>query len=71
MDDLLWKFASLKGPSGINFGCYPVEDKVCRFDLGTAAAVQRRLLLTAEGIALRRLCYQLDAFQAYESFLWA
>eukprot|EP00434_Breviolum_minutum_P034085 symbB.v1.2.030163.t1/scaffold3356.1/size58521/4 len=47
------------------------EDKVCGFDLGTAAAVQRRLLLTAEGIALRRLCYQVDAFQAYESFVWA
>ena len=35
-----------------------------RFDLGTARAVQRRLLLTAEGTALRRICFQVDAFEA-------
>ena len=40
------------------------EEEIGHFDLGTAAAVQRRLLLTAEGIALRRLCFEVDAFQA-------
>lgn len=45
------------------------EEEIGHFDLGTAAAVQRRLLLTAEGIALRRLCFEVDAFQACCGFL--
>ena len=35
-------------------------------DLGTAEAVRRRLLLTAEGAALRRLCHEVDGFEASE-----
>ncbi|CAJ1397749.1 unnamed protein product [Effrenium voratum] len=38
------------------------------FALRTAAAVQRRLLMTAEGQALRRLLYELDAFEAVRGF---
>lgn len=45
------------------------QEEIGHFDLGTAAAVQRRLLLTAEGIALRRLCFEVDAFQACRGFL--
>ncbi|CAK9081068.1 unnamed protein product [Durusdinium trenchii] len=38
-------------------------------DLGTAEAVRRRLLLTAEGAALRRLCHEVDVFEACRGFL--
>jgi len=38
-------------------------------DLGAEAAVQRRLLRTAEGAALRRVLFDIDVFEACRSFL--
>jgi len=38
-------------------------------DLGAEAAVQRRLLRTAEGAALRRVLFDMDVFEACRSFL--
>eukprot|EP00438_Fugacium_kawagutii_P028797 Skav211412 [mRNA] locus=scaffold1528:477316:483401:+ [translate_table: standard] len=62
-------FITLEGlladdPEMAEAGAAALGEKVAGFDLGTAAAVQRRLLLTAEGTALRRLCFEVDAFQA-------
>ena len=51
---------------GSNSSLLISKEKIGHFDLGTAAAVQRRLLLTAEGIALRRLCFEVDAFQVQQ-----
>ncbi|CAE7867301.1 unnamed protein product [Symbiodinium necroappetens] len=46
------------------------EDGLLDFaDLGAEAAVQRRLLRTAEGAALRRVLFDIDIFEACRSFL--
>ena len=40
-----------------------LPEELTGIDLGTAGAVRRRLLLTAEGKALRRLAHEVDIFE--------